>query len=112
MPNDGHGISEKYLGMIKTILAENTPDIEKACLYGSRATGQYKPYSDIDLVLYGNISDTIVARLWARFFDSTLPYKVDVTAYNCITYPPLKQHIDEVSRPLFTKQQLYTHTNR
>lgn len=103
----GHGLSAKHLGLIKRILASQCGDIQQVALFGSRATGAFQPHSDVDLVLYGDINEQVVDRLWTRFCESMLPYKVDLTAYGQVTYPPLKRHIDEVARVLFTREELY-----
>ena len=101
-----HGLSKAQLLSIKNILNQCTSRIDRVSLFGSRAKGTYKNYSDIDLVLYGDISDRQVDRLWTDFYESNLPYKVDINAYQSISYPPLKRHIDHFSRTLFTKNDL------
>lgn len=102
-----HGLNERQIGIIKGILAATTPDIEKVSLYGSRATGEYKSHSDIDLVLYGDIKESVSDRLWTCFLESHLPYKVDISVYDHIAYPPLKRHIDQHGKTLLTKKELY-----
>ena len=103
----GHGLSEKHLQIIKNILTKNSSTIEKAALFGSRATNSYKSNSDIDLVLYGNLKEKTADNLWTCFFESFLPYKVDLNVYDQIKSTPLKKHIDNHSKVLFTKKQLY-----
>ncbi|MFN7309776.1 MAG: nucleotidyltransferase domain-containing protein [Vampirovibrionales bacterium] len=92
-----HGLTDANIEEISRVLRPFFPPIEKIALFGSRATGTYKPYSDIDLVLYGNIDDALVNRLWTLFDESHLPVKVDLHAYDLIQYPPLKAHIDAVA---------------
>ncbi len=101
-----HGLTERQVGLLKAILQPYASKIQRADLFGSRATGQYRPSSDIDLVLYGDISQAEVDRLWTLFEDSSLPYKVDVHAYNAIDYPPFREHIDRVGQTLFTQADL------
>ena len=93
--------------MRKEQYRENCPGIEKVSLLGSKATGTYKSYSDIDLELYGNIDEAKADRLWTCFSESLLPYKVDIYIYRHINYPPLKRRIDQQGQILFTKEQLY-----
>lgn len=95
-----HGLSENQVRLIKNILERFAPAVESVSVFGSRATGTYKSYSDIDLVLYGDIKEETIDRLWTCFSESSLPHKVDVTAYNLVTHPPLKEHIDRVAKPL------------
>lgn len=80
--------------------------IDRVALFGSRATGKYRDNSDIDLVIYGDIDEKIIDRLWTLLNESNLPYKVDLNAYHLIDYPPFKAHIDEFNKTLFTQSEL------
>ena len=106
-----HGLNKNQIRIIRDILSRNVSNIDKVSLYGSRATGKYKNYSDIDLVLYGDIDETEADHLWTCFDESLLPHKVDVTVYQQITSSPLKHHIDQQAKTLFTKQQIYTRSS-
>ena len=75
-------------------------------LFGSRATGTARPNSDVDLVVYGDIGQPVVDRLWTLFDESGLARTVDVVAYDLIEHPPLKAHIDAVMVPLFSRADL------
>ncbi len=101
-----HGLSTPQLQTLKTILKQCPSVVEKVSVFGSRATATCKSYSDIDLVLYGSISEGDIDRLWTLFNESNLPYKVDINAYHLIHYPPLKRHIDQFSKVLFTQDEL------
>ena len=83
------------------------PKIEKVSLFGSRARGSFQNYSDIDLVLYGDIEEKTVDLLWTAFYESYLPYTVDLKVYQDISYTPLKEHIERYGKTLFTKKDLY-----
>ena len=101
-----HGLNKEQLSTIKNILKPWAGQIECVALFGSRATGKYRDNSDIDLVLYGNIDEKTIDRLWTLFHDSDLPYKVDVAAYHLVDYSPFKRHMDEVKQILFTQREL------
>ena len=101
-----YGLSSKHLQTIRAILQSQAAHIEQVDLFGSRATGVYREYSDVDLVLYGSIDEKMTDRLWTLFHESDLPYKVDVQAYHLIDHPPLREHIDQVRQPLFTSKEL------
>ena len=91
------GISDKTFDLIVKTLAEFA-EIEKAGVYGSRAVGNFKNGSDIDLVLFGdNISEDTLLKLKTRLEQELpIPYYFDVTHYEKISNPGLKKHIDEV----------------
>ena len=101
-----HGLSDSQINIIQHILASFSASINTVGLFGSRATGRYRANSDIDIVLYGNLDETILDRISTLFDESLLSLKVDVVAYDLITYPPLKTHIDAVMLPLFTQKTL------
>jgi predicted nucleotidyltransferase len=101
-----HGLTPAQLEIIRHILRPFAEEIETVGLFGSRATGTYRPESDIDLVIYGAVSEATLARLHRLFQESALPFTVDIQGYEHIAYPPLKEHIDRVMKPLFTPSDL------
>lgn len=50
-----YGLTQEIIEKIRSVYSR-FPQIEKAVLYGSRAKGNYKTGSDIDLTLYGTNS--------------------------------------------------------
>ncbi len=46
-------------------------NIEKVAIEGSWAVGCYKPYSDLDLALFGNISTRQITELREAFAETT-----------------------------------------
>jgi predicted nucleotidyltransferase len=91
------------LRVIANILRPFAARITTVGLFGSRATGVYRDNSDIDLVLYGPLTENDIDRIYTLFQESSLPVSVDVTAFELIDYPPLKAHITAVMKPLFSK---------
>ncbi len=91
---------------LRRVLALFSEQIEAAALFGSRATERARENSDIDLVLYGDLTQKHVDRLWTLFEESDLPVTVDVIAYSAGLYPPLKHHIDTCAIPLFARDDL------
>lgn len=101
-----HGLNLSQVQKIKSIISQSAPEAERVALFGSRANGTYKNYSDIDLVIYGDVNRAAINRLSTLFLESNMPYKVDVTAYKLVGYLPLKRHIDDHNKTLFTKTEL------
>ena len=81
------------------------PEIEQAVIFGSRALGNYKPGSDVDLAIAGAaVTRKTVLRLRALLNeDLPLPYFFDVAHYEKIQNDALKQHIDHEGRLLFRR---------
>ena len=50
-----HGLSATVVAAINRVLAR-CPEVERAVLYGSRAKGNFKPGSDIDLTLFARLA--------------------------------------------------------
>ena len=68
------------LEIVRSILTKYLPSTAKVWVFGSRATGKAKPYSDLDLALDFGRPITLheFALLNTEFENSLLPYKVDV----------------------------------
>ncbi len=101
-----HGLSPHQIHILQDVLAPYAQVITRVGLFGSRAIGTARTNSDIDLVLYGPVSEAVVDRLHSLFDESGLAVTVDLLAYDRIDTPPLKSHIDQVMQPLFEQAEL------
>jgi len=91
-----HGLSIETVAAIHGVLA-NCPAVEKAVLYGSRAKGNFKPGSDIDLALHGdNLTDMQMADIADQLDDLLLPYTIDLLLFATLNHPELREHIQRV----------------
>jgi len=97
-----YGLSDETLHTLRLIF-QKYEDIRQVVLYGSRAKGNYRRGSDIDLALKtgGNFSFTDLLNIKNDFVDSDLPYFVDVFIYDTLSNPELKDHIDRVGKALY-----------
>ncbi|MDR0869986.1 MAG: nucleotidyltransferase domain-containing protein [Planctomycetaceae bacterium] len=93
VPEKLNGISEKDLAVILSVFRKYS-EVERAVLFGSRATGKHKPASDADFALEGqNITFRTLCRLAADFDESPLPYRVDLVLLNSSVAPELLEQI-------------------
>ena len=70
------------------------PEIEKVILYGSRAKGNYRRDSDIDLALKGGkLTLSLLFIIEGELDDLLLPNKLDLTIYHKIGNPDFLEHI-------------------
>ncbi|MBU4305061.1 MAG: nucleotidyltransferase domain-containing protein [Candidatus Omnitrophica bacterium] len=70
------------------------PQVEKAVLYGSRAKGNYKNGSDIDLTLQGkDLTLDIMCKIANDLDGLLLPYTIDLSIFDQISNPELIEHI-------------------
>jgi predicted nucleotidyltransferase len=99
-----HGLSEKTIAAIQGVFS-NYPQVQKAILYGSRAKGNYRNGSDIDLVLVGaelNLSQLFKIEL--ELDDLLLPYKIDLALLHQISNPDLIEHVDREGVVFYERQ--------
>ena len=88
------GLSEDQIRQIRDVLARH-PKIIEAVIFGSRAMGNYKEASDVDIALEGDVNASLAAKVKAELEEDTLlPFFFDVVAYPTIDNPELKKHID------------------
>ncbi len=73
------------------------PSIHKVIIYGSRAKGNFKPSSDIDLTLFTGETDlSFLFKVENEIDELLLPYKVDLSLYSSLDNENLKEHIKRV----------------
>ena len=97
------GLSDQTLETVRDILA-SCPEVEKALVYGSRAMGNYRTGSDIDITLIGaQLSMDVLFKLVRLFDESNLPYMVDLSIMANINNPNLSDHIDRVGQVLYQR---------
>lgn len=89
------GLNEQILEAIKNTFIQYS-DIEWAKMFGSRAKGNYRSNSDIDISLGGDISQSTLGLVSLDLDELLTPYRFDVNAYKSINHNKLKEHIDRV----------------
>lgn len=95
------GLPDDVLPRLLTILSRNIK-VRQVTLYGSRAKGNWRHGSDIDLCLDGDaLSLQELDDLESSVDDFLLPWKVDITVRQQIHNPELIAHIDRVGVKVF-----------
>lgn len=78
------GIKDKYLDELHDIFSQIS-GINRVVLYGSRARGDFKAGSDLDICLFGaSISNSDVSLLLSKLYYSNIPYFFDVAVWDRI----------------------------
>lgn len=91
-----YGLTDATIAKIGGVFAQ-FPEIEKAIIYGSRAKGNYKVGSDIDLTLIGaKLSQMTCMTIADTLDDLLLPYSVDLSVFALLNHPELEAHIQRV----------------
>lgn len=90
------GLKQKDIDSINSVFNQYQ-EITKATIYGSRAKGNYRNGSDIDLTLTGdNLDLTTLFKIETQLDDLLLPYKIDLSIFHKIENPDLVEHIRRV----------------
>ena len=78
-------LKAEHAEIVRTILNKYLPESTKVYVYGSRAKGNARPYSDLDLAIDKGGQRLLLkeeASLIDDFVESDLPFKVDLTDWN------------------------------
>lgn len=91
-----YGLKADAIARINGILATH-PKIEETILYGSRAMGNFRDGSDIDLCLVGEtLTLTELLKIENELDDLLLPHKIDLSLFHMLDNPDLIDHIRRV----------------
>ena len=80
------------------------PRVERAEIYGSRAEGNYRHGSDIDLTLFGEaLTQDDLLKIEGEFDGLPLPYRVDLSLHAQIDDPALRAHIERIGQVFYCR---------
>ena len=96
------GLKPNDLTEIINIFNKN-PNVIKAVVFGSRAKGDYKIYSDVDIAIYGAVDINEIEKIICDLDDLPLIYKFDVVARGLIKNRALCEHIDRVGVTIYER---------
>ncbi len=98
------GLSAKILVEICNVLARH-PQVDRAVIYGSRAKGNDKRGSDIDMTLFGEaLIFNDLLKIMTELDDLLLPCTIDLSIFRMIDHERLREHIDRVGWELYRRQ--------
>jgi len=98
------GLLQSDLNIVLSVLGE-FPNVKEAILFGSRAKGNFRRGSDVDIALKGeNLNLEIVTKISYRLNEETiLPYKFDILDYQSINNTKLTEHINRIGISFYKK---------
>ncbi|HSW59371.1 MAG TPA: nucleotidyltransferase domain-containing protein [bacterium] len=97
------GLKIEVIEQIQTVLRKYK-QIEKAIVYGSRAKGNFRNGSDIDLTLVGkDLTLEIQYKIMEDLEELFLPYIIDLSIFHQISNPDLVDHIERVGIVFFER---------
>ncbi len=109
MPADANaqkfGLKQAAIEKISHVFAAH-PEIAQVIIYGSRAKGNYRNGSDIDLTIKGDgVSLSQLLKIENELDDLLLPYKIDLSLLNKIEDEALLDHIRRVGVVFYERQE-------
>ncbi len=108
-----YGLQDATIQKICAVFAR-FPQVEKAVLYGSRAKGNYKNGSDIDLTLRGDAALTlnVLYKISEELDDLLLPYTIDLSIFANISDRDLIDHIQRVGVTFYARDDAQFNVSR
>jgi predicted nucleotidyltransferase len=99
------GIYPESYNEIQSIL-ERFSSIKEVVIYGSRAKGNFREGSDIDLTVLGDPDEEDINKLWHDLDESYIPYKFDISIFKKLKSDELKEHIKRVGKTFYKSKKL------
>jgi len=98
------GLTEETVKRIAGVFS-NYPQIKEVKLLGSRAKGNYRNGSDIDLTLLGDhLNQSDIGRIANSLDELMLPYSFDISIYKQLTNEDFIDHIDRIGVTFYKKE--------
>lgn len=96
------GLDQKTQEELSQVFSKHKK-IKKVILYGSRAKGNFKPGSDIDLsIVSSEVTVSDLLQIENEIDDLLLPYKIDLSLMHQIDNADLIDHINRVGMVFYS----------
>ena len=101
------GLTEADVAEMRAVFGE-FPEIEQVFVFGSRAKGNYRNGSDVDLALKGpSLSYGLINQVsYLLNEESRMPYSFDVLQFETLTNVELIEHINRVGVCIYSGGEL------
>lgn len=101
------GLEEEIIENIISVFEQNLK-VDKAYIFGSRAKGNYRPDSDIDIAIQGqDLTTENIITMSVAFEEKGVILPIDLISYYTIKEPALKEHIDRVGVEFYSRWKTY-----
>ena len=112
---NNYGLNKEVFYKIIDIFKEYVKYIDRAILFGSRARGDYKPGSDVDIAISFRENNDIIYEIRDKILKQNIIYAFDIIDYNSTGNEKLKKYIDEDGKIIFstnTKGEVIVNINK
>lgn len=97
------GLKDETVEKINSIFVKH-PEVEEAVIYGSRAKGNYRNGSDIDITLKGPaLTHDILSKIECEIDDLNMPYLLDISIFEHLNSLDLEEHIERAGQSFYKK---------
>jgi predicted nucleotidyltransferase len=98
------GLKNETINLINSVFSK-FPSINEAIIYGSRAKGNYRDGSDIDISLKGaDINLDTLNSISLQLDDTLLPYIIDLSIFHQIDNKELVEHIKRAGKVFYKNE--------
>jgi len=97
------GLTNLTIQSITSVFVKHA-EIEEVVIYGSRAKGNFREGSDVDLTLIGQgLSSDLLSTVLQEIDDLNTPYLFDISIFSSLKSPELEGHIKRVGKTFYKK---------
>ncbi|HEY3370306.1 MAG TPA: nucleotidyltransferase domain-containing protein [Prolixibacteraceae bacterium] len=101
-----YGLNENTIDQIRQVFSRY-PEIGQALLYGSRAKGNFKTGSDIDLTLIGDqLNQKILNKIEDDIDELMLPYSFDLSILKQVSNQDFVDHVNRVGIVFYDRKTM------
>lgn len=101
------GLTTSTLEAINSVFMKHA-EVQQAIIYGSRAKGNYRTGSDIDLTLKGvGLNATVLSKIKQEIDELNTPYLFDISIFETLNATDLLDHISRVGRLFYERPVLH-----
>lgn len=95
------GLDTSTIRKIQSVF-EKYPEIQKVIIYGSRAKGNFREGSDIDITLKGEKLDySLLSSIEQDIDELNTPYLFDISIWDKLNSSSLVDHIERVGKVFY-----------
>lgn len=99
-----YGLREETIDKINSVFKKNG-EVQDVIIYGSRAKGNYREGSDIDITLIGkDLTEAIRCKISLEIDDLNTPYLFDISIFDNLHSSDLEEHIKRLGQVFYSKK--------
>ncbi|WP_394774276.1 nucleotidyltransferase domain-containing protein [Flavobacterium sp.] len=101
------GLPSDYINKINSVFQEYF-NIDEVIIFGSRAKGNYRDNSDIDLAIKGKFIDlSTLQQIENKLEELYIPNFIDLIMFDKIENTDLIDHINRVGKQFYKKEKIH-----